>query len=69
MKMQLGDMASWNIHSFAVTGSDGSEITYSYRGEELYVMWPDEEMVDYASTLIQRVLNGELLTEDDVTVS
>ena len=69
VKMQLGDMASWNIHSFAVTGSDGSEITYSYRGEELYVMWPDEEMVDYASTLIQRVLNGELLTEDDVTVS
>ena len=69
VKMQLGDMAKWTVHSFAVTGSNGSEITYSYRGEELYVMWPDKEMVEYASVLVQRVLNGELLTEEDITVS
>lgn len=66
VKMQLSDMAKWNIQSFAVTGSNGSEITYSYRGQELYVMWPDEDMVDYASTLVQRVLDGESLTEEDV---
>ena len=67
VKMQLSDMASWDIKSFAVTGSDGNEITYSYRGETLYVMWPNEEMVEYASTLVQKVLGGEILTEEDVT--
>lgn len=69
VKMQLSDMASWNIHSFAVTGSDGMEITYSYRGEELYVMWPKEDMVKYAGMLVQRVLNGEILTDTDLAYS
>lgn len=69
IKMQLADMAQWNILSFAVTGSDGNEITYSYRGEELYVMWPDEDIVNYASDLIKRVLNGELLSQEDITKS
>ena len=62
-------MATLNIKSFAVSGSGGSEITYSYAGQELYVMWPNERIVDYASTLVQRVMDGEILTEDDVNYS
>lgn len=65
VKMQLSDMASWNIQSYAVTGEDGSEITYSMPGEYLYVMYPYEGMVDYGSELIDRVLAGEILTEAD----
>lgn len=69
VKMQLSDMAKWDIQTFAVTGPGGSEITYSYRGDTLYVMWPDEKMVEFAGTLVQRVLDGEVLTEADVTYS
>ena len=64
VKMQLTDMAQWNIQSFAVTGFDGNEITYSYRGQELYVMLPNEKTVAYASTLVNKVLDGQVLTEE-----
>jgi hypothetical protein len=33
-----------------------------------YVMLQDESYVAYAQKLIQRVLNGEVLTEEDMTV-
>lgn len=66
VKMQLGDMATWNIQSFAVIGVGGSEKTYSAPGANAYVMWPNEDVVKYAGELIQKVLNGETLTEEDV---
>ena len=67
VKMQLNDLAQWNIQSYAVTGKNGKEITYSMPGTKLSVMYPDEGMVAYGSQLIQKVLSGETLTEADVT--
>ncbi|MBQ8237275.1 MAG: LCP family protein [Oscillospiraceae bacterium] len=67
VKMQLKDMAQWNISSFAVTGSDGSEITYSMPGTKVYVMHPDETMVNHGAALVDRILAGETLTEADMT--
>lgn len=66
VKMQLGDMASWNVQSFAVTGKGGSEKNYSSPGHKAYVMYPNEAMVAYASQLVDRVLNGETLTAADM---
>lgn len=66
VKMQLNDMAQWNIQSYAVTGQNGSEITYSIPGARASVMYQDEGRVAYGSQLIQRVLNGETLTAEDV---
>lgn len=66
VKMQLGDMASWNIVSYAVTGTGGSAITYSDPGHYLYVTYPDESTVAYAQDLIRRVVEGEILTDADV---
>ena len=68
VKMQLNDMASWNVQSFAVTGTGGNEKTYSIPGQSAYVMYPNEDTVEYASELVNRVLAGEILTEDDMTV-
>ena len=67
VKMQLNDLAQWNIQSYAVTGKNGKEITYSMPGTKLSVMYPDEGMVAYGSQLIQKVLSGETLTEADMT--
>ena len=68
VKMQLEDMAQWDIHSFAVTGFNGSEYTYSAPGTRVYVMYPDDDMVAHASGLIDRVIAGEILTDDDMIV-
>ena len=48
VKMQLDDMATWDIKSIAVNGSDGSEFTHSYQSQKLYVMIPDEETINAA---------------------
>ena len=66
VKMQLTDMASWNVQSYAVTGKGGNEVTYSWPGQELYVMYVDESHVAYASGLVQRILAGEILTNEDL---
>lgn len=69
VKMQISDMAQWNVVSYAVTGFNGSEKTYSMPGAYAYVMYPDQKTVDYASQLIDRVLAGETLTDADMTLS
>lgn len=66
VKMQLGDMASWNIQSFAVTGVGGSERTYSIPGDYAYVMHEDEASTAYAAELAARVIAGETLTDEDM---
>ncbi len=66
VKMQLEDMAQWDIRSFAVTGSGDYDITYSWPGQSLYVMKPHENVVAHASKLIQRVMTGEMLTDEDM---
>ena len=67
VKMQLNDMAKWNVMSIAVTGVGGSERTYSAPGDFAYVMYMDEDQVAYAGELMNRVLAGELLTSEDLT--
>lgn len=67
VKMQLDDMASWNILSYAVTGTGGSNTTYSAPGMNLYVMYPNQSTVNKASELIDRVLSGDILTSSDLS--
>lgn len=63
IKMQLNDMASWDIHSYAVTGTGGMDSTIAGTAS---VMYPDDATVEHASRLIDRVLNGETITDADV---
>jgi LCP family protein required for cell wall assembly len=64
MKMQLSDMARWNIVSYAVVGGDAMEECYSARGMKLAVLIPYESSVSKASRLIDMVYSGEILTEE-----
>lgn len=68
VKMQLSDMAQWNVLTYSVTGYDGNEITYSMPGLATYVMHPYQYTVNYGSELIERVMDGEILTQDDMTI-
>ena len=70
VKMQLNDMASWTINSYAVKGvGDGTGVyayTYSMPGEALWVLPPDYDTVEHASKLIEKVVSGGILTEEDL---
>lgn len=61
IKMQLNDMAKWNVTSITLDGFDGSDYTYSAPSQKLYVMIPNEETVNNAIDLIKRVEAGEIL--------
>lgn len=56
VKLQLEDMPRWTINTYNVTGSDSYEVSYSYPGQELYVMVPDETTVQEAKNKIKEAL-------------
>lgn len=68
VKMQLSDMAQWNIQTYAVSGSGTKDKCYSMKGLITYVMIPDEATVDHAKTLIQMVYDGEVIEPEDLVV-
>lgn len=67
VKMQLSDMAGWNVKSYAVTGVGGKHSTYSSPNNHTsYVMYPDTKTVNHASALIEKVKAGESISDADV---
>ncbi len=60
VRMQLSNMAEWNITSYAVWGYDDFQPCASVGNEELYVMRPDEESVELARELVQQVMSGKV---------
>lgn len=68
VKMQLSDMPSWNITSYSLTGTDSTNYTYTYY-QKLYIMEPDSSSVEEAIDIIDKVLNGEILTSSYGEVS
>lgn len=68
VQMQLTEMPTWDIKTFAVTGDGGSDSCWAVGGGKGYVMYPHENVVEHASNLIGRVLNGEVITDEDLIV-
>ena len=66
VKMQLDDGAEWNIKSFAVTGNTGNDITYSIPRVPVSVMYQNETLIKHAADLVDRVIDGETLMDEDV---
>ena len=66
IKMQLSDMAHWDVFSFAVTGYGGYDQPYSMGGLFAWVMYPYQDSADHAADLMSRMLRGETLTAADI---
>ena len=66
VKLQLSEGVHWDIHSYAVTGQGGNETTFSMPTTPSYVMFQNKELVQKGSDLMNRVLNGEKLSDADV---
>ena len=58
--------SDWKILTYSVSGSDSTQVCFSL-GQDAYVMVPNNSDVDYAKTIINKVLNGEELTQDQIT--
>ena len=57
VKMQLNDMATWNIETYNVSGTGSMEFTYSYPNQRLYVMKPNTSDVETARKKLEEVLS------------
>lgn len=68
VQFQLTEMPSWEIFSFAVTGDNGNNYCWGVNGYG-YVMYPHEHVVEHAVNLMERFLDGEKLTQEDMKVS
>lgn len=60
-KYQIDKMPSWTVTSVSLNGTDGSEYTYSFVGQKLYVMIPKEESIIEAKDILNKIYNGEKL--------
>lgn len=56
VRMQLNDMAQWEITSMSVDGTGASRTTYTVPSKKAYVMIPDENTVQAAKESIAAVL-------------
>ena len=59
---QLANGGDWNVVSYAVTGTGDTQIPWSM-GVGAYVMWPNEDTVATATSLMKQVENGEIITQ------
>lgn len=59
VKMQLDDMARWNITTISLDGSGSYTTTYYAPSTEVYVMVPYQDTVDAAKAAIKEVLKAE----------
>lgn len=66
VRMQLSDGAGWNVKSFAVNGKGSKQHVYSMPGKRTYVTIPDETTVSYAKLLIDKTIDGVILTDEDM---
>ena len=56
---ELNDLVNYHIESIQVDGSGAMGPTYSYPGQDLWIMIPDESTINNAKTLINKALNNE----------
>ena len=62
---QINNSAKWTFESIAVDGSGGSDTTYSGGSQLLYVMYPNEDTVEFAKAKISEYLNPQEAVESE----
>lgn len=67
VKMQLDDMATWNVVSYSVAGDGAMKYTYTIPDAKAYVIDLDDDSVAHARKLIDMVFDGKEITEEDLT--
>ena len=63
LQQQLTNGGDWTIVSYSVNGTGATEKPYSM-SQKAYVMVPDYNTVDKAKSLMEKVRNGEVVTQE-----
>ena len=64
LQQQLTNGGDWTIVSYSVIGTGATEKPYSM-SQKAYVMVPDYNTVDKAKSLMEKVRNGEVVTQEE----
>lgn len=64
LQQQLTNGGDWTIVSYSVDGTGATEKPYSM-SQKAYVMVPDYNTVDKAKSLMEKVRNGEVVTQEE----
>ena len=63
---QLDENISWNIVKYHVTGATGMEICASAPGQELSVVYPYTNQVEFCKEVMNQIDNGDIVTQQDL---
>ena len=58
IKLQIDKNIKWEVEKYVLDGTNGSEFTFSYPKQKLYVMIPKEESLQEAKDLINKTVNN-----------
>lgn len=61
VKTQIDEGTEWEIIMMSAEGTTGSAVCYSYAGDSLSVVYPDEESVAEISEAIDTIIAGEII--------
>lgn len=64
VKIASRNLDDWDIKSYGTSGYSGMRVTASGGSEPLYIIWPQQESVDFASRLMNMMINNEVITDD-----
>ena len=64
LQQQLSNGGDWTIVSYSVDGTGATEKPYSM-SQKAYVMVPNYDTVDKAKSLMEKVRNGEVVTQEE----
>ena len=62
LKYELNDLKDYKIITTQVDGYGSMGPTYSYPGQDLWIMIPYEDTINNAKDLINKVLNNEKIS-------
>lgn len=66
-QMQLDDMATWNIVTYSLSGSTGRSVCASMGSQtKLSVVYLKDNQVSFVTQVINQVLNGEIINQEDL---
>lgn len=64
VKIGLDYLYDWDVKSYAVWGVNGMRVTASGGSEPLYIIWPNDNSVEFAKKLMVMIQNDEIITDE-----
>ena len=63
---QLDEQVKWNTVRYGVLGTTGGAICAAAPGQKLSVVFPYENQVDFVSSVMDNVINGNIMEQQEI---